>query len=335
MSKNRKTEKRIKPIEFELKESHFILILAGLILIIYGRTLGFDLVYCDDHEIILTLFSRIQNIGNIFGEFFRGYMTTDYYRPLINASFVVNAAIGGQNPMIYHLSNVLIHFTFCWVLYLFLREMKFDKFSSIAGSLFYAVHPLMVNSVAWIVGRNDLIFSIFLLLSFIFYLKYDEISEKSGNRYLFGFSVSFLLALLSKETALVFPFLVLTHILINNRKEIISKKYLKLAVVLLLPIAVYFFFRSISSLGSPAYVKGFFLFENIRTIPEFIAKFIFPLKIEVLATYSMLNTVLGLIALAGLIFLIFKTQKNVRPVIWFGLTWFPGIMCRVFTCKSD
>jgi len=322
MSKSVKSTKKEVQKRFIFSDKHFILLLAGIITIIYSRTFFFDLVYCDDHEIIINLFSRIEHFGNFFSELFKGYMTTDYYRPLINISFLIDAQLGGQNPSIYHISNVFFHFIFCLLLYYFLNKLKFDKTISALGALLFAVHPLMLNSVAWIVGRNDMLCGIFMLLSFIFLLKQYDNPEKVNFRNIFFHSVFFLMALLSKETAIVLPLLLVSYILLIKNEKLLNKQNYFLAASWLLSISVFGFLRSISLLGKPAYNNGFYLLENIRIFPEFIAKFFMPLKIEVLATYSNLNTYTGIGLIIILAILFFKYRKESTSNFVFSLIWF-------------
>ena len=68
----------------------YFLIIVILIALVYGSNINNDLVYCDDHEIILVNNDRIDELSDIKKELFKGYINTNYYRPIINISFIID-----------------------------------------------------------------------------------------------------------------------------------------------------------------------------------------------------------------------------------------------------
>ncbi len=133
------------------------------------------------------------------------FTVDSYYRPIFNVLLTINYALFGTTVWAWHLVNVLIHAAVTLLVFItFAKVTERPRLSLIAASLF-AVHPAHSESVAWISGITDPLMSLFLLPAFYFYIGY----RKGGRRYLMAAAlVFFLAALLSKETALALPLLV-------------------------------------------------------------------------------------------------------------------------------
>jgi tetratricopeptide (TPR) repeat protein len=146
------------------------------------------------------------------------------WHPLTWISHAVDYALWGLNPMGHHLTSVLLHGmnTFLvgvLVLRLF-RERGYNNESMViatasATSLLFGIHPLHVESVAWISERKDVLCAFFFLLSLISYLRYVSGAGRGmkfapfRDRYYLLALVSFLLALLSKPMAISLPMVLL------------------------------------------------------------------------------------------------------------------------------
>ncbi len=298
-------------------------LIAILSFAIYAQTIGFGLTYCDDHDIILTYFDRISKITNLSLEFFKGYIGTDYYRPMINISFLIDAQIGGQNLWIYHLSSIIYHTLFSIFLYKLFIKLEIEQRISIIATLIFVVHPINVNAVAWVVGRNDTIMGLFSILSFIYLI---DFSKKFKLQDLILFALFLLLSILSKESGLFFIPVMFFYLIAVKNKKFNSKTIIYSIVTSILILFLWFIFRSNANLGENINKMGIdiFLF-NLRVIPEYVAKFFFPFHKSVLATYNTFNTVAGIVIIASLItsiFLISKKRELNYSRILFGAFWF-------------
>ena len=136
-----------------------------------------------------------------------------HYHPFTWLSFAIDYKLWKLNPQGYHFTNLLLHivnsFLFYQVIlviffYLFpkKRNLSVLKLSALFGTLFFAIHPLRVESVAWVTERRGLLCAFFLLLSL---LAYFCAQKKSQKRYFFLSLFLFLCALLSKTWAITFP----------------------------------------------------------------------------------------------------------------------------------
>ncbi len=326
--KKEKIKKKTNPKQSKRDINQFLSkygYLPYLIIIIFGiatyyQTINFNIVECDDHEIIIKDFARINNISNWDKEFGKSYMHNSYYRPLVNISFMLNAQMSGENPVSYHITNLVFHLIVASLVFYFFTLLGYNRFISLLAGIIYSVHPLFTNAVDWIVGRNDLLFSIFILLSFIFLIKF-KLKENKLN--LLFHSLFFLFALFTKETSLVAPILFVAYLIIIKKDKIFNKQLWIYLICWIIPIAIWFIFRANADLSAPVYNSGFdiFLF-NLRMIPEFVAKFFLPVKLSVLPTYNMFNTVSGIVIIALLIIAYIRSKSERNEYFLFGVLWF-------------
>ncbi len=191
---------------------------SGLFLIsvvAYLSSLGFHFVDFDDMTVLLahpalydetSLWSSLKQILLL-------YFPRE--EPLIvrDISWAIDARIFGfQNPLGYHLGNVLLHGSNAALLFLFLRKAtKRDWFSLIIASVF-AVHPIHVEPVCWVMGRKDLLAAFFMLLMLLLQSYLLEEAEPRRRRllYLAGLLL-YPLAVLSKFSAVTFFLVLILH----------------------------------------------------------------------------------------------------------------------------
>jgi len=129
------------------------------------------------------------------------------YHPLTILSYAFNYAISGLDPFSYLLVNYLLHITNTLVVFYFIWNISGkNKFIAAFVALVFGIHPMHVESVAWVAERKDVLYTFFFLLSLIQYWKYLV----SGKRSLFWICfIFFVLSLLSKPAAIVLPFVLL------------------------------------------------------------------------------------------------------------------------------
>lgn len=125
------------------------------------------------------------------------------YRPLVLVSFMADLAYWGLNPWGFHLVNLLLHVLNSALGYLLFR-LYVPSTTALMGSVLFASHPIHTGAVTYISGRAELLMTFFLLSGILSFLQ----SEKYPSRLLYLLSLLlFFLALLTKETAVVFPLL--------------------------------------------------------------------------------------------------------------------------------
>ena len=125
------------------------------------------------------------------------------YFPLTYTTFWLERPFWGLNPMGYHLINILLHATNALLVWRLLRRLKVPG-SWLAAALF-ALHPVQVETVAWITERKNLLSLLFFLSALLAWIEFVEDRPRTAWRW-YGFSLLFyLLALFAKTTACTLP----------------------------------------------------------------------------------------------------------------------------------
>jgi tetratricopeptide (TPR) repeat protein len=163
---------------------------------------------------------------NLKAIFFRDANDLGNYHPVTLVTYAVNYAFSELDPIPYHLVNVLLHLLNTFLVFqlsmLLFTRLGLDRrllLSSIVALLF-GIHPLHVESVAWVSGRKDLLYTCFYMLSLISYVRY--LDKKSAGMYILAL-VFFLLSLMSKGMAVT---LALSVVAIDYllKRDLLSKK---------------------------------------------------------------------------------------------------------------
>ena len=190
---------------------------AGLVIIIltilvFSPSLGGGFLNWDDNLILENYGWRGLAGKNIHWWFTR--VIGGDYKPLVWASFAIDYTFWRLNPAGYHLGNLLLHSATAVLLYLLLLKATATPRIDYAlfAALIFALHPLRVESVAWITARKDVLSAFFYLLAILFYLRrFKSQSDKRrvvGINYLLSVLTAFLAAL-SKATAVTIPMVLL------------------------------------------------------------------------------------------------------------------------------
>lgn len=142
-----------------------ILLLSFVVLGIYYPAIFADVNSLDDDLMLEQVASlHLSDIATLF------LTQSAYYRPLLMTSYVLDHRLLGQLTPVIHFENVLIHLVNVLLCYLLASRLFSDskgRFPAFIAALLFAVHPLCVESVAWISGRTDLLCTTFILLSFL------------------------------------------------------------------------------------------------------------------------------------------------------------------------
>ncbi len=125
------------------------------------------------------------------------------WHPLTMWSLSLNYRIGGLDPASYHWLNLLLHVANTALVFVFVWRLSRKRFwTAAATSLFFGIHPMHVESVAWVAERKDVLYAFFMLLGLIAYVAH---AERPSPIRLVGALVAFVLSAASKPAAVVFP----------------------------------------------------------------------------------------------------------------------------------
>ena len=157
------------------------------------------------------------------------------YFPLVYTSFRFEHALWGLNPAGYHWVNILLHGVNALLVWRLLRALRVPG-AWLAAALF-ALHPVQVESVAWITERKNVLMGFFFLLSLICWVRFVEAEAKERWRFYGAALVFYALALFSKTTACTIPAALLL-ILWLRRKPINLARLTQIAPFVVLGLAM-------------------------------------------------------------------------------------------------
>lgn len=189
--------------------SRSALIGIGLVVITvatYGRVVECNFVNFDDIDYVISNFGLLAHFDSASWNYFWTHLVSNNWHPLTMFSLSVDAHLWGLNPAGYHATNVLLHALNALLLFLILQKLTGARLRSAAVAALFALHPLHVESVAWISERKDVLCAMFLLLTVAAYIRYA--AKPSLSRYGFVL-VLMMLGLLSKPMLVTLPILLL------------------------------------------------------------------------------------------------------------------------------
>ncbi|MBI4681930.1 MAG: tetratricopeptide repeat protein [Nitrospirae bacterium] len=277
--------------------------------------------------------------------------------PITRLSHALNYAVWGLDPMGHHLTNIVFHgFNTFLVVILVIRLMEKPGFSDpapgpgsdtayikntlIAGGLtgiLFGIHPLRVESVAWVTERKDVLSCFFMLLSLLYYLKFVSISLKKKRRLYYVLSlVFFVMAMMSKPIAVTLPvILVILDIYpleslnfkagLKSGISVIKEKIPFLALSLTLSIVTLVSYES-EGITVTKLDAGFIdrLLISVRTLCFYPVKILWPVNLAPMYPYPSKVSFFAMEYIAALIlflaisaFCVYKWKRNkIWSAVW-------------------
>lgn len=179
---------------FQMKDSLRIGLLLAAVAVIYGNTLRNQFTMDDGIYILRNAQVTHASVRGLFAP----NKDSNVFRPLTFATFAVNWRLGGASPLGFHLFNLILHAGATLLLYLLLEALLGSsppvKDVAFAAALVFAVHPLHTEAVSSVVGRAELLAAGFLFAAWFLHLRDQKVPAL----------ICFVMALLSKESAVVF-----------------------------------------------------------------------------------------------------------------------------------
>ena len=211
--------RRIKTLTIKImKKSRIIISFSTVLIITFAACLPSlkndftnwdDGIYVVDNPKIRELSWR--NIGHIFTSF----QCEGQYIPLMELSFALEYHFFGMHPRFYHATNLILHSLNCLLAFWLVLILSKRVAVAFITALLFGIHPLQVETVAWVTPRDNLLYTFFFLGTLISYLYYRR--NGSVKYYLFSLFL-FLVSLLSKVQGLLLPLVLLLCDYLQERK---------------------------------------------------------------------------------------------------------------------
>lgn len=203
-------------------EPYLPFILCLVAALTYIAAVRFDFVYDDRQQIVNNgLIRSWRYVPLLFKtdvwRFLRPNGVSNYWRPVFMVWLLLNYKVFGLHPAGWHLAAVGLHVLATYLCYRVLKLLFGDSVLAFIAALVFAVHPVHIESVAWVSGATDSLMAIFVLLSLAGFVR-----GWRGNKPLGWYLLSaFLLAcgLLSKEPAVTTPVFALLYALLFDPKR--------------------------------------------------------------------------------------------------------------------
>jgi tetratricopeptide (TPR) repeat protein len=173
---------------------------------VFGRTLWDDFVNYDDPRYVYqnTRITSGLNISGIAWAF--THIHSENWHPLTTITHMLDCQLYGLKASGHHFTNVLLHTIAVLLLFVVLQQMTGALWRSAFVAALFAIHPLHVESVAWVAERKDMLSGVFFMLTLLAYFHYTR--APSNRRYLIVAFV-FALGLMSKPMLVTLPFVLL------------------------------------------------------------------------------------------------------------------------------
>jgi tetratricopeptide (TPR) repeat protein len=332
LAKKSHPPKRVKN-SFEGFNSYYII--GGILLVtflLFYNTLTNNFVnlddsgYIKDNPDIKSLSAK--NIAAIFSSFYNAN-----YHPFTTLSYAIEYNLFGLNAKPYHIINLLIHLLNVLMVFRLITKISGKTEVALIVALFFAIHPMHVESVAWISERKDLLYSFFFICGLRTYYEYIHATANRNKLYVYTILL-FLCSLLSKSTAITFPLMLLVidyYFKRGWKSKVLIEKIPFFLLSLAFGVITIFSQRAAGAINAdlmPDYNLLQRFFVVCYTTSYYIVKLVLPFNLAVLHFASAelpYYYYLAPLFLLLLVFLVYKARTMRRELIFGFLIYLVSI----------
>jgi len=327
----------------KIKPYFLVVLLISLICgVAYFNSLHNPFIWDDDALVVKnTLITHWQNIPQAFSNdlYFGAPLGSNFYRPLQSVSFIFDYHFWQLNPFGYHLTNIVLQIAVSSLVFMLVFNLFGNFAVAIATAVLFAATPLHTEAVTYISGRAEMLMGFFVLLSLLLFIKCQKL-DTAHPKSIFSLSIfCFILALLSKEVAIVFPLIIAGYIFYISRERLKKKLYFyKQVSPFVLVALIYLYLRifvfSFSTLR-PAALAKISWWMRLSVLPKVIITYfkilIFPTGLhmsrELVRPTSYLGILVAVFALGVIISscvycLKYSKQKAAAFMLFWALVFF-------------
>ena len=149
-----------------------VLFFSSIVFLIYSPAINGDFVWDDDSH--LTENKQLESVEGLKNIWLTPGATFQYF-PLTFTSFWIEKRLWGDNPMGYHITNLLLHTSSALLLWRLLSMLAIP--GAFLAALIFLIHPVNVESVAWITERKNTLSGLFYFGSLLFYLRFLKLEN--------------------------------------------------------------------------------------------------------------------------------------------------------------
>jgi tetratricopeptide (TPR) repeat protein len=315
---------------------HLLLVILALLVITYLPLRAVqenDFVNYDDYRYVLE--NKMVRDGMTFEGVSWAFSNLEagFWHPLTWLSHMLDVELYGVNAAGHHLTSLLLHFANCFLLFLFLERTTKSLWRSGLAAALFAIHPLHVESVAWVSQRKDLLSTLFWNLALLAYAGHAVNPSKKG----LGIALLFFsLGLMAKPMVVTLPLILL---LLDywplgrmEGKEVSSLKPLFLEKVPFLALSVisvaitYHAEETIGALpGLGSYPVHVRVYNAVVSCLTYAVKMIFPSGLSAIylhpGSYPFWKIAAGVVFILSISYFACR-QYRARPYLLVGWLWY-------------
>jgi protein O-mannosyl-transferase len=341
MSKNKNIQPKKKLLSTDNSFVWLGLIII-LIVIAYSPLFKADFTNWDDPKYIdenpLIMNFGWESIKQIFSGFYMGH-----YHPLSMISIAFDHLIFSNNAVGYHFTNLLLHIFNSILVFLIIGKLQNEKKITIISSVLFALHPMHVESVAWISERKDVLFSLFFLLSTYIYILFHE---KKNTKWFILSLLFFALACLSKSAAITLPICLLGIDYLKGKSLKDPKIYIEKIPFLILSIlfgilSVYANKPLDADIEAVVFRWGDRILYSAFGFVLYLFKLVLPIRLSAwypypTGQYFYYFASVAVLIIVGIVYLIIKRYKSNKLILFSVLFFFINIILvlQVFPARS-
>jgi tetratricopeptide (TPR) repeat protein len=330
---------KMQPMPKQIKKSLVLsiyFVLAVGTLLVFWQVRNFDFVNYDDN---LYVYENHHIVSGLTFDNIKWALTTGNaanWHPLTWLSLMLDRLLFGPNPAGFHLTNLFFHIANTLLLFLVLKQMTKAIWQSAFVAALFALHPMHVESVAWIAERKDVLSTFFWMLTLLAYISY--VKRPSVFQYIVTLTV-FAFGLMAKPMLVTLPFvLLLLDYWPLERKMSWRLLVEKIPFFVLAVISSVITFLVQRSAGAVSDIDTLSLNYRITnaflSYAEYIGKMFWPQNLAVFyplpaaASFSFWQVAMYALLLLGISFLVVRLGRSQRYLLtgWF---WFVGTLIPV------
>jgi tetratricopeptide (TPR) repeat protein len=311
------------------------LFLIGIVWLVFGQTLGHDFVNYDDRVYVYAnpVVSDGISWKGIVWAFTHSHARN--WHPLTTLSHMLDCHLFDLRAAGHHFTNAVLHTISVLLLFFLLRDITGNFLRSLFVASVFAIHPLRVESVAWIAERKDVLSAVFFMLTLGAYVRYAR--QPTVSRYL-TMSILFALGLMCKPMLVTVPFvlLLLDYWPLQRFANIRSTRRLIVEKIPLLLLSLASCVATVwAQSGATGAMEQFSLASRIGnalvSCVIYLRQLFWPAKLAVFYPYRAIDlwqVVLAAVLLVGITVLAFLWRRT-RPYFLVGWLWYLGMLAPV------
>lgn len=315
-----------------LKSQYFILLIFLVVgFAVYANSFVVPFFWDDNDNVVNNIYvTSWKYLSKYFSEnlIAGSGLLSNYWRPFLLMSYSIDYHFFGLDKYWWHFVNISLHILNAFLIFLLIEFLAKNKWFAFLVSLIFLVHPVQTEAITMITARADPLFLFLILTSFFFYVK---------DKYPIGRIFLFILALLTKETAIILPaLLILTEICFPKEGSPFKRVLLKIAPFLVL-VGVYFlarltilnfnntlnFYNDNSAFASSILIRSL---SFLKALSIYYSLLIFPFNLhmerffEPIASMSFFLALILMTSIGVVVFSFWRRKSN--SLYLFGIGWF-------------